>query len=251
MAATKKARILVVDDEPKLIHLVREVLSAAHYEVFVAGNGKRAVETAAVEQPDLILLDLILPGETDGYEVARHLREFTEVPIIMLTARVTEVDKLAGFEAGADDYITKPFSSKELLARIRAVLKRARGEAGTSAEAEIVCAGMRIDLARRRVVVRGREVHLTPTEYNLLHELVRHPNQVMLHEQLLSAVWGPEYRNDVDYLRAYIRYLRQKIEVDPAAPKIIQRCPGIGYMLVCDENARLTIPPEDNRLVIS
>jgi two-component system KDP operon response regulator KdpE len=251
MAATKRTRILVVDDEPKLIHLVREVLSAAQYEVIVAGSGKRAVETAAMERPDLILLDLILPGDTDGYDVARRLREFTEVPIIMLTARVTEVDKLAGFEAGADDYITKPFSSKELLARIRAVLKRAKGEAGASGEAEIVCGGMRIDLARRRVVVRGREVHLTPTEYNLLHELVRHPNQVLLHEQLLSAVWGPEYRNDVDYLRAYIRYLRQKIEADPAAPKIIQRCPGIGYMLVCDEEGRLTIPPEDKRLVIS
>jgi two-component system KDP operon response regulator KdpE len=251
MVATKKARILVVDDEPKLIHLVREVLGAAQYEVLVAGSGKRAVEVAALEQPDLILLDLILPGGTDGYEVARRLREFSEVPIIMLTARVTELDKLRGFESGADDYITKPFSSKELLARVRAVLKRAKGEAAASGEAEIVCAGMRIDLARRRVVVRGREIHLTPTEYNLLHELVRHPNQVLLHEQLLSAVWGPEYRDDVDYLRAYIRYLRQKIEADPANPKIIQRCPGIGYMLVCEGEGKLTIPPKDNRLVIS
>jgi two-component system KDP operon response regulator KdpE len=251
MAATKKARILVVDDEPKLIHLVREVLSAAHYEVLVAGSGKRAVEIAALEQPDLILLDLILPGGTDGYEVARRLREFSEVPIIMLTARVTELDKLRGFEAGADDYITKPFSSKELLARVRAVLKRAKGEAAASGEAEIVCAGMRIDLARRRVAVRGREIHLTPTEYNLLRELVRHPNQVLLHEQLLSAVWGPEYRDDVDYLRAYIRYLRQKIESDPANPKIIQRCPGIGYMLVCEAEAKLKTPPKDDRLVIS
>jgi two-component system KDP operon response regulator KdpE len=152
----------------------------------------------------------------------------------MLTARVTEVDKLRGFDAGADDYITKPFSSKELLARVRAVLKRARGEASATGEAEIVCGDLRIDLARRRVIVRHDEVHLTPTEYSLLHELVRHPNQVLLHEQLLSAVWGPEYRDDVDYLRAYIRYLRQKIEADPANPKIIQRCPGIGYMLVCD-----------------
>jgi two-component system KDP operon response regulator KdpE len=251
MAGTDRPRILVVDDEPKLIHLMREVLSAAQYEVLVTGSGKRAVEMAAMEKPDLVLLDLILPGETDGYEVARRLRAFSEVPIIMLTARVTEGDKLRGFEAGADDYITKPFSSKELLARVRAVLKRAKGEAGVSAESEIVCADLRIDLARRRVVVRGCEVHLTPTEYNLLHELVRHPNQVLLHEQLLSAVWGPEYRDDVDYLRAYIRYLRQKIEADPANPKIIQRCPGIGYMMVCDGEAKLKIPPTDKRLVIS
>jgi two-component system KDP operon response regulator KdpE len=249
MTKTTAVRILVVDDEPRLIHLAREVLSAARYEVLVAGTGKRAVEVAALEQPDLVLLDLILPGGMDGYQVARRLREFTDVPIIMLTARVTEVDKLKGFDAGADDYVTKPFSSKELLARVRAVLKRAGSEPG--AEAEVVCAGMRIDLSRRRVVVRGQEIHLTPTEYNLLHELVRHPNQVLLHTQLLSAVWGPEYRDDVDYLRTYIRYLRQKIEVDPADPKIIQRCPGIGYMLVCDEGARLRIPPEDKRLPIS
>lgn len=250
-ASTDKPRILVVDDEPKLIHLVREVLSASQYEVFVTGNGKRAVELAAMEKPDLVLLDLILPGETDGYEVARRLRTFSEVPIIMLTARVTEGDKLRGFEAGADDYITKPFSSKELLARVRAVLKRARGEVGAAGEAEIVCGSLRIDLARRRVFVRGGEVHFTPTEYNLLHELVRHPNQVLLHEQLLSAVWGPEYRDDVDYLRAYIRYLRQKIEADPAKPKIIQRCPGIGYMIVCDGEGKLKIPSTDTRLLIS
>jgi two-component system KDP operon response regulator KdpE len=252
MAGTNRVRILVVDDEPKLIHLVQEVLTAAQYEVLVTGSGRRAVEMAAMEQPDLVLLDLILPGGTDGYEVATRLREFSDVPIIMLTGRATEVERLRGFDAGADDYITKPFSSKELLARIRAVLKRAKGEAGApSGGAEIVCADLRIDLARHRVVVRGQEVHLTPTEYSLLHEMARHPNQVLLHEQLLSAVWGAEYRNDVDYLRAYIRYLRQKIEADPANPKLIQRCPGIGYMLVCEGEARLTIPPADKRLAFS
>jgi len=251
MAGTDRVRIMVVDDEPKLIHLLREVLTAAHYEVLVTGGGRRAVEMAAMERPDLVLLDLILPGDTDGYQVAKRLREFTDVPIIMLTARVSEADKLRGFEAGADDYITKPFSAKELLVRIRAVLKRAKGEAGVSGEAEIVCGDLRIDMARRRVVVRGREIHLTPTEYSLLHELSRHPNQVLLHEQLLTAVWGPEYRDDVDYLRAYIRYLRQKLEADPAHPKIIQRCPGIGYVLVCQEEAKLKTPPTDERLVIS
>jgi two-component system KDP operon response regulator KdpE len=227
------------------------VLTAAQYEVLVAGGGKRAVEMAAIERPDLVLLDLILPGDLDGYEVARRLREFSSMPIIMLTARVTEGDKLRGFDVGADDYITKPFSAKELLVRIRAVLKRSQGEVGSPSEAEIHCGDLRIDLARRRTVVRGREVHLTPTEYSLLHELARHPNQVLLHEQLLNAVWGPEYRDDVDYLRAYIRYLRQKIEADPGHPKIIQRCPGIGYVLVCQEGATLKIPPTDDRLVVS
>ncbi len=230
-----KGRILVVDDEPKLVRLVHEILSATGYEVLVACSGNHAVEMAAVEQPDLIVLDIILSGAIDGYGVARRVREFSDVPIIMLTAKVRESDKLQGFEVGADDYITKPFSAKELLARIRAVIKRSKGEPATPAEAEIVCGDMKIDLARRHVTLHGREVHLTPTEYSLLHELATHANQVMLHEQLLTAVWGSEYRNDLDYLRAYIRYLRQKLEADPSHPKILLRCPGVGYMLVSPE----------------
>ncbi len=229
------ARILVVDDEPKLVHLVREVLSAAGFETLAASSGENAIEAAAVEQPDLILLDIILNGPADGYEVARRIREFSDVPIIMLTARVRESDLLHGFEVGADDYITKPFSSKELLARIRAVLKRAKGEAASPSEAVVTCGDLKIDLAQRRVSVKDQVVRLTPTEYSLLHELATHVNQVLLHEQLLTAVWGPEYRDDVDYLRAYVRYLRQKLEADPANPRLIQRCPGVGYMLVCPE----------------
>jgi two-component system KDP operon response regulator KdpE len=171
----------------------------------------------------------------DGYDVARRLREFSDVPIIMLTARVRESDKLHGFEVGADDYITKPFSSKELLARVKAVLKRAQVEKTAPSRSEVVAGDLRIDLARRQVTVAGREVHLTPTEYNLLHELATHCNQVLVHEDLLTTVWGAEYRNDLDYLRAYIHTLRQKIESDPADPKIILRCPGVGYTLVCKE----------------
>jgi DNA-binding response OmpR family regulator len=230
-----KDRILVVDDEPKIIHLVREVLSAAGYEVLATFNGEHAIESAALEQPDLILLDIVLTGHSDGYEVARRVREFSSVPIIMLTAKVRETDLLRGFEVGADDYITKPFSSKELLARIRAVLKRSQGEGSAPAESALCCGHLRIDLARRRVSINDTDVRLTPTEYSLLHELALHVNQVMLHEQLLSAVWGPEYRNDVDYLRAYIRYLRVKLEQDPANPTLIVRCPGVGYMLACPE----------------
>ena len=226
-----EARILVVDDEPKLVRLVREVLTATGYVVMSTGSGENAVEMAALEKPDLILLDIVLSGAMDGYEVARRVREFSEAPIIMLTARARESDLLHGFDVGADDFLTKPFSSKELLVRLRAVLKRARHD--TLAETEIVCGALQIDLARRQVTVGGAQVQLTPTEYNLLLQLAQHRNQVLLHEQLLTAVWGAEYRDDIDYLRAYIRYLRQKLESDPAHPTLIVTSQGVGYMLVC------------------
>ena len=229
-----EARILVVDDEPKLVRLVREVLTATRYAVMSTGSGENAVEMVALERPDLILLDVVLSGAMDGYEVARRVREFSDVPIIMLTAKARESDLLHGFDVGADDYLTKPFSSKELLVRVRAVLKRAHRE--TRAETEIICGELRIDLARRQVSVGGREIQLTQTEYNLLLQLAQHRNQVMLHEQLLGAVWGSEYRDDVDYLRAYIRYLRQKLEPDPARPKMIVTSQGVGYMLVCPDS---------------
>ena len=247
----EKARILLVDDEPRLIHLVREVLGATGYEVLTAISGEHAIEMAAIEQPDLILLDIVLTGPIDGYNVAQRIREFSNVPIIMLTARVRESDKLHGFNVGADDYITKPFSSKELLARIQAVLKRSQSEIAQPGKSEIICGDLRIDLARRIVSIAGCEVHLTHTEYSLLHELATHCNQVLLHEQLLTAVWGAEYRNDIDYLRAYIRYLRQKIETDPANPKVIVRCPGVGYMLVCPEESPVKPIKTDNRLLVS
>ncbi len=246
-----KTRILLVDDEPKLVRLVQEILTATDYEVLVACNGIHGVEMAAVEKPELILLDLILPGKMDGYEVARRVREFSDVPIIMLTAKVREADVLRGFEAGADDYITKPFSAKELLARMRAVLKRVKGEAVTAAESEIVYGNLIIDLARRRVTLGGRQIGLTPTEYSLLHELASHCNQVMLHEQLLTAIWGPEYQNDLDYLRAYIHHLRQKLELDPSNPKIILSAPGVGYMLAAPDKVTGLYPTRDDRLPVS
>jgi two-component system KDP operon response regulator KdpE len=234
MPTMTEARVLVVDDEPKLVRLVREVLTATGYAVMYTGSGENAVEMTALEKPDLILLDIVLSGVMDGYEVARRVREFSDVPIIMLTAKARESDLLHGFDVGADDYLTKPFSSKELLVRVRAVLKRARRE--TFGETEIVCGELQIDLARRQVTVGERQIQLTPTEYNLLLQLAQHRNQVLLHEQLLSAVWGAEYRDDVDYLRAYIRYLRQKLEPDPARPKMIVTSQGVGYMLVCPDS---------------
>jgi len=167
--------------------------------------------------------------------VARRLREFSDVPIIMLTAKARESDLLRGFEAGADDYLTKPFSAKELLARVRAVLKRTAHDSAPRAEHELRCGALRMDLMRRSTTLEGRAIVLTPTEHNLLYQLASHANQVLLHEQLLSAVWGEEYRDDVDYLRTYIRHLRRKLEADPAHPKLIVTSSGVGYMLVCPE----------------
>ncbi|OGO33847.1 MAG: DNA-binding response regulator [Chloroflexi bacterium RBG_16_57_11] len=239
VSTREKPRILLVDDEPRVVQLVREVLGATGFEMLAAFSGESAIELTALEQPDLVLLDIMLPGTMDGYQVAGRLREFSNVPIIMLTAKVRESDMLQGFEMGADDYITKPFSSKELLARIRAVLKRSQSERAQVAPPDIVCGDLHIDLARRRVTIGEREVYLTPTEYSLLHELAIHPNQVLVHEHLLTRVWGAEYRDDLDYLRSYIHYLRKKLETDPANPSLILSSPGVGYMLV--------VPDEEHR----
>lgn len=227
----KKGHILVVEDEPKLVRLLREVLTAVGYSVVTTGDGERAIELVALEQPDLMILDLVLAKEMDGYEVAKRVREFSSVPIIMLTAKARESDLLRGFDSGADDYMTKPFSSKELLVRVKAVLKRAQDTGRTEEISDAAWRDLRIDFARRKVFVRGEEVNLTRTEYDLLHELAAQPNQVVLHENILIAVWGPEYRDDIDYLRAYVRYLRRKIESDPSNPQFIVTSPGVGYML--------------------
>jgi len=231
----KGERILVVDDEPRLVRLVRDVLQAVGYQVTTAGNGPAALEAVTMEQPDLILLDVLLPGDMDGYEICRRVREFSAVPIIMLTAKAREPDKLQGFGAGADDYLTKPFSSRELLARVQAVLRRSKAPEEIKTDASLFCGELRINYAQHRVFVRGQEVMLTATEYELLRELALHANCVMLHEQLLSAVWGPEYRDDVEYLRAYVRYLRRKLENDPSNPRYILTTPGVGYMLSCPD----------------
>lgn len=230
-----KGQILVVDDEPKLVRLVREVLTAMGYSVISAARGEIAVEMVAVEQPDLVVLDIVLADKMDGYETARRIREFSDVPIIMLTAKVRENDLLRGFKAGADDYLTKPFNSKELLARIEAVLKRAQNSGSEPYESEIVCGVLHIDVARRRAKVGTKDIHLTRTEFNLLLELARNRNKVLLHDQLLTSVWGSEYRDDVDYLRAYIRLLRKKIESTPDDPKMILTSRGVGYVLSCPE----------------
>lgn len=231
----KEPSVLVVDDEPKLIRLVREVLTATGFKVFSAARGSQAIELVATERPDLLLLDIVLADDIDGYEVARRVREFSDLPIVMLTARARESEMLRGFDVGADDYLTKPFSSKELIARVRAVLKRSRHTTGERAESQIICGSLEIDLARHRVLREGDEVHLTRTEFSLLLELAAHRNKVLTHKQLLSAVWGDEYIDDLEYLRAYVRYLRKKLESTPSDPRLITTIQGVGYMLECPE----------------
>ena len=229
-----KERILVVDDEPRVVRLVSEVLKAKGYEVFSADSGEPAIELVALEQPDLVLLDILLPAGLDGYEICSRVREFSSVPIIMLTAKAQESDMLHGFDVGADDYLTKPFSAKELVARVRAVLRRTQHPEEVTTIA-LKCGEMEINFARRTVRVGGEHVRLTRTEYALLSQLALNANRVMLHQDLLTAVWGPEYRDDVDYLRAYVRYLRRKLEADPSNPQYLLTSPGVGYMLTCPE----------------
>ena len=227
--------IMVVDDEPRLVRLVRGVLEAVGYRVVAAGDGETALEMVALEQPALVLLDILLPHGMDGYEVCRRLREFSDTPVIMLTAKAREADKLKGFDVGADDYLTKPFSSMELIARVRAVLRRIRHPEEVGATADFACGALSINFAQRRVFIGGREVFLTSTEYALLRELALNSNRVVPHRQLLATVWGPEYVDEIDYLRAYIRYIRRKIEPDSSQPQYIVNRPGSGYMLACPE----------------
>jgi two-component system KDP operon response regulator KdpE len=227
-------KILIVDDEPRVVRLVSAVLQALDYQVIAATNGDPALEMVALEQPDLVLLDIRLPGDLDGYGVCRRIREFSDVAVIMLTAKAQESDVLQGFDAGADDYLTKPFSAKELAARVKAVLRRTQ-RPEEKVTATFACGEMEINFARHTVKVRGEKVPLTRTEYSLLRQLALNANRVLLHQELLTEVWGAEYRDDVDYLRAYIHYLRRKLEADPSNPRYILTSPGVGYMLACPE----------------
>jgi two-component system KDP operon response regulator KdpE len=225
-------KILIVDDEPRVSRLVSEVLTAVGYRVTVAGTGQACIEKVAVEQPDLVLLDILLPQGMNGYQVCQRIREFSDVPVIILTAKARDIDILQGFDVGADDYLTKPFNAKELIARVKAVLRRTH-RSEQMMEHRLACGELEIDFARRVVEARGEPVALTRTEYELFRVLALNVNRVLRHDEILTAVWGPEYRDDLDYLRAYVRYLRRKLEPDPAAPRYILNSPGVGYMLAC------------------
>lgn len=222
-------KILVVDDEPKIVQLARDYLERAGFQVLSAGDGKTAVAGIRAAKPDLIVLDLGLP-EMDGLDVTRAIRKESNVPIVMLTARGEETDKLVGLELGADDYMTKPFSPKELVARVRAVLRRF--EAATTGS-EIVRAGdLVLDIPRMRATVTGKEVDLTPTEFQLLTTLAREPGRVFTRAQLLDAVRGAAFESYERAIDAHIKNIRRKIEPDPHEPHYIMMIYGVGYKLV-------------------
>jgi two-component system KDP operon response regulator KdpE len=221
------ARILVVDDEPRIGRLLRTTLGAHGYDIAVAADGQAALDQVAHWRPDLILLDLGLPV-IDGLEVCRRIREWSQVPIIVLSVRDAESDKVSALDLGADDYLTKPFGAAELLARIRVALRHAAS--GTTREDPLLRFGdLSIDLTRRKVVLSEQELHLTPTEYDLLRVLATQAGKVLTHAMLLRAVWGSAYEHDAPTLRVFITQLRRKIEADPARPLHILTEPGIGY----------------------
>jgi len=227
---SKKATILVVDDEPVMVRLLRASLDGAGFRVLSASDGEEAVALTAREQPDLLILDIMLP-KMDGFAVCRAVREFSRVPILMLTARTTEVDLIQGFEAGADDYLTKPFSAGELMVRVQALLRRSKWPEQILQKRNFRAGPIEIDFALHRVTAASQPVKLTPTEYRLLVYLATNANRVISHRELLRAVWGPEYGDEAEYLRVYTRYLRQKLEPDPANPRYLLTQAGAGYML--------------------
>ena len=222
-------KVLVVDDEPDVIEVVNLCfgLRWPEAEVASARDGDQALKLIERDRPDLVLLDIVLPG-MDGFQVCQEVRRFSDVPIVMLSARDAEVDKVRGLEMGADDYITKPFSHLELLARVRAVLRRYQSQLPAVGEA-FESGDLRIDYASRQVMVRGQTVRLTPTEYSLLFHLTRNAGRVLPHHTLLAKVWGRDYTDEVDYLKVYVRRLRQKLEGDPETVGSIVSERGVGY----------------------
>jgi len=227
------ARILVVDDEPAVVRVVRANLLAHGFQVETAESGGRALSAFGRRAPDLILLDLGLP-DMDGLEVIRAVRAESSTPIVVLSVRGGEREKVAALDLGADDYLTKPFGVEELLARGRVELRHAARPA-RGAEAVFRTGDLAVDVEHRRVAVGGREVHLTPTEYELLKVFIAHPNKVLTDRMLLQSVWGPGYGDQDNYLHVYVKRLRRKIEADPQAPRHLVTEPGVGYRFVVDE----------------
>lgn len=225
--------ILVVDDEPQIRKLLSTGLSGYGHEVIAAADGAAALALVAQRRPDLVVLDIHLGREPDGLEVCRRLREWSRVPIIMLSVRGDERTKVQALDAGADDYLTKPFGMEELRARIQAVVRRAVVEPGGAAESVIRVGVLEIDLANRRVTVEGEEVHFTPQEYDILRLLATHPGKIMTHPAILSAVWGPEYADMTHYVRIYVNQIRKKLRENPAANvRYILNEPGVGYRFI-------------------
>lgn len=231
--ATNGPVVLVLEDEPQIQRFLRPTLTGQGYRVIEATTGEDGVMQAATRQPDIVILDLGLP-DMDGLEVIRQLREWTAIPIIVLSARGQERDKIAALDAGADDYVAKPFAVGELLARMRVALRHAAQSSREPTDSTVAVRNVRIDLARRRVLVGDAEVHLTRTQYKLLTTLIRHAGKVLTHRQLLQEVWGPSHVEQTHYLRVYMGQLRHKLEADPARPRFLLTEPGVGYRLVTE-----------------
>jgi DNA-binding response OmpR family regulator len=227
----RRQRILVVDDEPRMIDFIRLNLEHDGFEVSQAESGLIALEQLRDQLPDLILLDIMMP-DLNGFETLKLIREISTVPVIMLTAKGEEEDRVRGLELGADDYVTKPFSPRELVSRVRAVLRRTEMPSTPVHELIEVDDRLKIDFDRREIWVEDELVKLRPTEYRLLYHLVQNAGWVVPHEQLLAKVWGYEYRDETHYLRLYINYLRQKLERDPSNPEYIQTERGVGYRFI-------------------
>jgi two-component system KDP operon response regulator KdpE len=223
-----KTSILVVDDEISIIKLLRANLEARGYEVFSAMNGAEALNVFEIERPDLVILDITMP-KMDGFDVCRLLRDWSQVPIIMLSARGDEIDKVKCLDLGADDYVTKPFGKDELIARVEALLRRTNGDTAVTIRPSFTSGNLRINFSQRKITVAGKEVQLTPTEYNLLQELVLNAGKVLTYTHLLNKVWGPEYRNEREYLHVFIPRLRAKLETNPTNKKYIVTVSGVGY----------------------
>ncbi len=222
--------VVVIEDDPQIRRFLRPALTSQGYRVMEATSAEEGLAAAATRQPDIIILDLGLP-DVDGLEVIRRLREWSHVPIIVLSARGREEDKVSALEAGADDYLTKPFGMGELLARLGVALRRAARLAAQAPEPAFVVGDLHVDLVRRQVLVAGREVHLTPIEYKLLVTLIRYAGRVVTHGQLLKEVWGPGQERQAHYVRVYMGHLRHKLEAEPARPRYLITEPGVGYLL--------------------
>jgi two-component system KDP operon response regulator KdpE len=225
-----KELILLIEDEPQMRRFLRITLQSQGYRLIESESGRDGLLQASSRNPDVILLDLGLP-DMDGLDVTERLREWAATPIIVISAREQEQDKVKALDAGADDYLTKPFSAGELLARIRVALRHALRQREGRQDPVFILHDLRVDLARRQVFLAEREIHLTPIEYKLLITLIRHAGKVVTHRQLLQEVWGPAHVNEVQYLRVYMTQLRHKLEADPTRPRFFLNEPGVGYRL--------------------
>lgn len=223
-----RPHVLIADDDPAIIKFVRANLKAEGYETLAAIDGAEALEVIERELPDLVILDLMMP-RVDGFEVLRRLREWSHIPIIVLSARGDVRDKVKCLNSGADDYISKPFGVGELLSRVRAVLRRTQGVGTVSVPPSFSSGDLEVNFSQRRVTLSGKEVKLTPTEYSLLQELVLNAGKVLTHTHLLHKIWGPEYQDEKEYLHVFVARLRARLEPDPANPRYITTVPGVGY----------------------